>query len=126
MSFGTVISCMNGRIQEPVLEYLRKRFAVEYVDNITQAGPAAVLSKDPRSDSSNSLLKLVDISIQAHGSTRLAVVAHHDCAGNPVPAADQQHQLAICLRILSDRYPKIDLIALWLDEEFNIHEYTWG
>ena len=45
MKFYTVINCMDGRVQLPVIKYLQKRFNVEYVDSITEAGPNLVLSE---------------------------------------------------------------------------------
>ncbi|MGI9568583.1 MAG: carbonic anhydrase, partial [Desulfobulbia bacterium] len=34
MRFCSVISCMDGRVQLPVIRYLQKRFNVDYVDSI--------------------------------------------------------------------------------------------
>jgi len=46
MRFCTVINCIDGRIQLPVIEYLKIRFNVEYVDTITEAGPNLILSEN--------------------------------------------------------------------------------
>ncbi len=45
MRFGTVINCMDGRVQLPVIAYLQKRFNVTYVDTITEAGPNLLLAQ---------------------------------------------------------------------------------
>ena len=45
MSFGTVIDCMEGRVQTPVNNYLSGRFGVNYVDVISAAGPAGCLQR---------------------------------------------------------------------------------
>jgi len=34
MSYCTVINCMDGRVQLPVIKYLKERFDVDYVDSI--------------------------------------------------------------------------------------------
>ena len=47
MSFCTVISCIDGRVQLPVITYLQNRFGVKFVDNVTEAGPVGVLSVFP-------------------------------------------------------------------------------
>ena len=44
MNFCTVINCMYGRVQLPVNKYLQKRFNVEFVDTITEAGPVFIIS----------------------------------------------------------------------------------
>ena len=42
MSFCTVVNCMDGRVQLPVIRYLQERFEVPYVDSITEVGPSGV------------------------------------------------------------------------------------
>ncbi|HOP76783.1 MAG TPA: hypothetical protein PLD05_04790 [Thermogutta sp.] len=44
MSFATVVNCMDGRTQGPVISYLKERFGVDYVDNSTEAGPDGLFS----------------------------------------------------------------------------------
>ena len=34
ITFATAINCMDGRVQIPVIEYLKKEFKVDYVDMI--------------------------------------------------------------------------------------------
>jgi hypothetical protein len=91
---------MDGRIQLPVIAYLQARFGAEYVDNVTEAGPAGVLIKHLESGNAESIFRRVDISIRAHASKGIAIVAHHDCAGNPVPDSEQVLQIQLCIGIL--------------------------
>ena len=44
MIFCTAINCMDGRVQAPVNAYLRTRFNADYVDAVTEPGPALVLA----------------------------------------------------------------------------------
>ena len=44
MSFYTAINCMDGRIQESVTNYIKKKYNVLFVDMITSAGPVKILS----------------------------------------------------------------------------------
>lgn len=122
MSFCTAINCMDGRVQAPVIEYLRERFKVEYVDKITEPGPVAILSADPESDASRSIFARVDISLEAHDSCGIAVVAHHDCAGNPVPEAEQRRQLQQSVAAVASRYPGAEVIGLWVDNTWSVRE----
>ena len=39
MSFATSIHCMDGRIQEPIIQYIKTKYDVQYVDVITEPGP---------------------------------------------------------------------------------------
>jgi len=43
--FATAINCMDGRCQLPVIEWMKKRYGVEYVDMITEPGPDGVLAE---------------------------------------------------------------------------------
>jgi hypothetical protein len=113
---------MDGRIQLPVLEYLSARFDVQYIDNITDAGPVG-LAPTADSPAVKSIFKLVEVSMRLHASKGLAVVAHHDCAGNPVPGSVQMEQLQVWIKILAEHFPGIQIIGLWLDEDFQVHEY---
>ncbi len=122
MSFGTVVNCMDGRAQIPVLTYLRKRFDVPYVDSITEAGPVGVLAQGLDSERARSILRRVDVSLQAHGSRALALVAHADCAGNPVTEVQQREQLQEGLAALRGQLPGIEIIGLWVDEDFSVSE----
>lgn len=122
MSFYTAINCMDGRVQLPVIYYLKERFGVPYVDVITEPGPVALLSSDPESDASRSIFQRVEVSLNAHHSKGIAMVAHYNCAGNPVSDAEQREQMRVCLRVLAKRYPAVALIGLWVDDTWAVSE----
>jgi carbonic anhydrase len=82
--FGTAINCMDGRTQIPVIEWMRKRYRVSYVDMITEPGVDAVLAENDDTRTIESIKRKVRISTEKHGSRLIAVVGHYDCAGNPV------------------------------------------
>lgn len=124
MSFCTVINCIDGRVQIPVIAYLQNRFGVEYVDVVTEAGPVGILSQRADSSDAKSIYRRVELSILAHFSQVTAVVAHHDCAGNPVSDSEQKQQLRICLEILSQRYPRMEVVGLWLDQNWAVHAHS--
>ncbi len=43
--FGTVLNCIDGRVQIPVTNWLKENFDVDYVDLITEPGIDKVLSE---------------------------------------------------------------------------------
>ena len=124
MSFSTVINCIDGRVQLPVTAYLQNRLGVDYIDVVTEAGPVGLLSQRPDSGDANSIFRRVEVSIEAHSSQEVVIVAHHDCAGNPVTDFEQRQQLKVCLEILAKRYPPMELLGLWLDQNWTVHEFT--
>lgn len=113
---------MDGRVQQPVLDYLREFFDAEYVDVVSDAGPVRILSSLPHAGAAESIFERVEISLEKHESKGIAVVAHHDCAGNPLSKAKQLEQLRSSRHFLKDRYPEIKIIGLWVDDKWSVKE----
>jgi len=122
MTFSTVINCMDGRIQTPVLDYMRKRYGHPYVDNITIAGPVRILSEGKRTAVVAAVRERLGVSVNLHGSRTIAVVAHHDCAGNPVDRDTQIAQLAPSMAWVRSHYPQCEVIGLWVSDDWTVEE----
>ena len=45
MEFCTAINCMDGRVQIPVITYLKERFKADYVDVVSEPGPNRILAE---------------------------------------------------------------------------------
>lgn len=105
---------MDGRIQTRTIDQVMTRFGVRWVDNITATG--VVQHLDGAVDTvGEGLLQSLSVSIRAHGITQVAIVAHHDCAGNPVSDEKQREQLARAVPTLGARFPDLEVVALFFD-----------
>ncbi|MHC4779122.1 MAG: carbonic anhydrase [Planctomycetota bacterium] len=122
MSFCTVVNCMDGRIQLPVIEYLQGRFGVKYVDNVTEPGPVLIMSRQTGSSLFDSILNRVRISVEKHGSMAIAVVAHHDCAGNPVNKDQQITQIGMSIGTLKQHFKDLEIVGLWVGGDWRVEE----
>ena len=122
MSFCTAITCMDGRIQLPVINYLQKRFGAEYVDTITEAGPNKIFADGEKVYKIESMLKRLHISIDHHKSVGIAVVGHHDCARNPTGREEQVHHLKLAVEKIKPYSNNLEVIALWVDENWEVEE----
>jgi carbonic anhydrase len=122
MTFGTAINCMDGRVQLPVIQYLKRRFGVRYIDMVTEAGPDLILSEKKPRLTVQSIYRRVDISIKKHHSKGIAIVGHHDCAGNPITKKCHHVLLKKAIRMLKEKYNIDQVIALWVDKDFTIRE----
>ena len=120
MSFGTAINCMDGRTQIPVNAYLRQQLEVDYVDTVTEAGPVRVLAEEPESALTRSILNRVSVSTGHHGSKCVAIVAHYDCAANPVPDEVQKRQLDLSVRFVAAQCPGVGVLGLWVDDTWSV------
>ena len=122
MSFCTAVNCIDGRVQQPVTEFLRSRSNVCYVDMVTEAGPVGAISDPFDSEISDSIFRRVQISIDAHDSKVVAVVAHADCAGNPVDDDRQRTQLNDSARGLAEIFGSVTVLGLWVDGDGAVQE----
>ncbi len=122
LSFCTAINCMDGRVQEPVIKYLKKRFNVDYVDTITEPGPNLILAEQSDAHAIDSILRRLKISIEKHNSKAVAIVGHHDCAGNPAPRELQFVHIEKAIHFIGQSYPNIEIIGLWIDEDWRVNE----
>ncbi|MFC1892716.1 carbonic anhydrase [Chloroflexota bacterium] len=43
--FATAINCIDGRVQVPVIDWLRRQYGADYVDMITGPGPERFLAE---------------------------------------------------------------------------------
>ena len=122
MQFCTAINCMDGRAQLPVIHYLQKRFNVAYVDSITEPGPNLILANQDNAVLVQTILERLSISIDKHNSVGIAIVGHQDCAGNPTPYDEQIAQVKSSVQFLKSRYENVEVIGLWLDTDWAVHE----
>lgn len=112
--FGTLLTCMDGRYQRKAADYLTTSFGVRHVDTITAPGMVKHLAET--TERTATILNDIDASMSKHHSNQIGVVAHADCAGNPVPDRTQQQQVAKAVGFLERRYPNADIIGLFIDE----------
>ena len=116
MSFYTAINCMDGRIQEPITNYIKKKYNVLFVDMITGAGPVKILS-NKKTENLESIISCIDISLKKHKSKGIAIVAHYDCAANPIADEEQKKILQKAVIFLENKYINVSVCGLWVDKD---------
>ncbi len=118
--FGTVINCMDGRTQLPMINWMKNKYGLDYVDMITEPGPDRLLS-EALPEHVKSIKSRVEISVNAHGSKIIAMVSHHDCAGNPVSKEEHLRQLKDCLKLIKSwKFPVNSIIGLWINDQWAV------
>ena len=122
MRFCTVINCVDGRVQLPVIQYLQKRFNVDYVDSITEAGPNLILSEGKNINSIQSIFNKLKISVTKHDSVGVGIVGHYDCAGNPATQDIQIVQILKAIELIRQQYENMEILGLWVDKNWEVHE----
>jgi hypothetical protein len=110
---------MDGRIQLPVIHYLQEHFGTEYVDVVTEPGPNGILASGSDQQAVESIEKRVRISVEKHASVGIAVVGHHDCAGNPTPEDLQKVHIAESMAWAKANFA-VPVIGLWVDHNWQV------
>ncbi len=118
--FIAAVSCMDGRIQLPIINYLQKKYKAKYVDIITEPGPIKYLDGEVNHAVIETIKKRVKISVEVHGTEVIAVSGHHDCAGNPVDKAKQLKQLKGAVKTLKAWKTGAKIIKLWVNEKWEV------
>jgi len=113
-SFATSLSCIDGRVQLPMINWIKEKYNVDYVDTITAPGIDKVISDADV----ESIKKSVMISVSNHKSSHIVISGHFGCAGNPV--SDEEHLIQIkkSVEIVNSWNLNVDVIGVWIDENF--------
>lgn len=119
-TFATAISCMDGRVQIPIVEYIKSEYAVDYVDMITEPGPNKILSENANRALIESIKRRVTISVEVHNSKLIAIIGHYDCAGNPAEKETQLSHILASIKIIKTWEFEAQVIGLWVDENWRV------
>jgi len=121
-TFATCLSCIDGRIQLPVIDWIKENYHVDYVDMITELGMDGVLFSSE--SAIDDIITKAQFSLEKHDSKHVFVVGHHDCQGNPCD--DQTHKKQICQA--TERLQQLDIsadiIGLWVSDQWQVEEVT--
>ena len=87
---------------------------------ITKPGPNKILSENKDKNSIESIKGSVKISVEAHKSRLIAVVGHHDCAGNPTDKETQIQHILSAVKTVTVWDFDVRIIGLWVDENWMV------
>jgi len=114
---ATCLNCMDGRVQLPVLNWIKEHYPVDFVDVITEAGMDQVLSNQ---EDIREVLRSVTISVNINKSTRLFVVGHYDCRGNPVEESVHREEVLSSVKRLQEYWPNHEIVGLWVNKDWQV------
>jgi len=111
---------MDGRVQLPVIKWLKDKYSLDYVDMITEPGPDKMLTQG-KPEQVESIKSRVLISVNAHGSDTIFIAAHYDCAGNPVSKEEHTKHVRECMKIVrSWNLPVEHVVGAWINDKWAI------
>lgn len=120
--FGTAINCIDGRTQQVVIDYMKQNFEVDGVDMVNFPGADGIIANSEHLEELALIKRATSISIERHGSKVIALVGHHDCAGNP---GDKEHHYAHIREAVQKvhlwKFP-LQIIGLYVNDKWKIEE----
>jgi hypothetical protein len=128
-AFATAITCIDGRTQTPVSEWVKQNAHADYVDTITWPGAdneLSMLSAAPQEAFINEVRRVLEISVNAHGSRFVAIAGHYDCAA--FPADRWRHIAAIqnAIEVIARWGLPVRVVGLWVNEHWQIEVVGYG
>jgi hypothetical protein len=127
--FATAITCIDGRTQTPVSEWGKQNAHADFVDTVTWPGPDNALNLLTTAEPSaivNEIRRMVEISVNAHGSKFLAIAGHYDCAA--FPADRERHLAAIhnAIAVAASWELPVRIAGLWVNDQWQIEVVGYG
>ena len=114
---ATCLNCMDGRVQLPVITWIKAKYPVDFVDVITEAGMDGVLAKQ---EDISEILRSIKVSVNLNKSTRLFVVGHYDCRGNPIDEKRHHQEIIDAVLRLKPLWPAQEVIGLWVNGQWQV------
>jgi microsomal dipeptidase-like Zn-dependent dipeptidase len=108
---------MDGRIQLPIIHWLKEKYNVSFVDVITEPGIDKLFSN---TDKIKDIKSKVLISVNKHGSKLVMISGHHDCAGNPVSKLEHVDQIKNAMSVIESWKLPIKIIGAWVNENWEL------
>jgi hypothetical protein len=113
---------MDGRIQEPIIQYLKNKYKALYIDTITEPGPCKIIADSTDKTTIDSIIKRLNISMNKHNSKLIAISSHYDCAANPSNQKEKKTQIKISVEFIKKNYPQIQIVGLWINKQWKVNQ----
>ncbi len=118
MKFVACLNCIDGRVQLPVISWIKQNYDIDYVDMITEPGIDKLLIEKEIAH----ILEKVNISINNHESSHIFITGHFDCAGNPVDSNKHKNFVSLAVDEMKKRYPTLNIVGVWVNETWEVEK----
>ena len=116
IDYGTIINCMDGTIQLPAIDFVKKLWKVNRIDVITEAAPEKILSEPRDQEIINHICQNIEASLIDQHTKRLAIISHSNCDINKVSDSRKKEMLCQAVSYLKARYPGTEVVGIWFDD----------
>ncbi len=109
---------MDGRIQIPVINWIRRSSKVKFVDIISGPGMDGILNR-PHAQM-DAILTGIKISTTLNHSSHIFVVGHFDCRGNAVTYETHLEQIICGSKKIKKLFPSYPVTGLWVNSQWRV------
>ena len=117
--FGTVINCIDGRTQIPIINWLKEKYDLDFIDTITEPGVDKITAVKDH-EKTEQIKSKVLISIKAHSSSLIGIAGHHDCAGNPVSKDEHVKQIKKSIDTIKSWNLSVNIVGIWINDKWQV------
>ena len=112
------LNCIDGRVQLPVIQWIKDNYAADHVDMITEPGIDGLVSDD--TNPIDEINRKVRISVEKNGASIIFIVGHYDCKGNPVSESYHRDQILLAVDRLKGEFTEKAVIGLWVNSQWRV------
>lgn len=118
--FTTCLNCIDGEVQVPVFEWIKKNYNVDYINMITDVAMVSVLSdKDLRDDITEKLKH----SLKEYNHIKsIFIVGYANCLGNDTDQRFHKSRLLEAVQNIKNKFPENCIIGLWISQELTVEK----
>jgi hypothetical protein len=117
LSYATAITCIDGRAQSPLADWMKQHFFVHHVDLITEPEVDSYIVRATGQQLAD-LRRKIQYSLHEHQSNLVIVSAHHDCAGGTMSDDDRKRQLKQATQIVVAFELPVRVVGVWLNDQW--------
>lgn len=114
-TFATAITCIDGRVQRPVTDWIKLQANVHHVDLITEPGPDKVFSVGPPHIVQD-IMRKVQFSVRHHFSEVVVLSGHDTCAANAATKEEHHEQILDGVETILSYQMKVRVLGVWVNE----------
>ena len=119
---NVVITCADADMQLPIISYTEKQFGILQTYLFTVAKPSYLIAEKRDSKKVKKLLEDISVLMLKNSPKTIALVAHDNHENETEQT--QMIFLNTAVQFLSELYPCIEVVGLWIDSRGIVQEVT--
>lgn len=123
--FATAITCIDGRTQTPVSEWVKQNAHADFVDTVTWPGPEGGLISGDQAIAAT-IRTAVEISVEKHGSAFVAVAGHYDCAAFPAERERRLDAIRQAVELIAGWGLPVRVTGLYVNDQWQVEVVAYG